>query len=226
MASGPITSWQIDGKTVETVTDFILGGLQNHCRCGCNHEIKSRLLFRRKSMTNLYSILKSRDIFSQQRPSSESYGFSSSHVWIEGWTIKKAEDRSIDAFDLWCWRRLLRVPWTARRSNPSILKEVSPEYSLERLMLKLKLQYFGHLLQRTDSFQRCWCWERLKVGGEGDDRGWDGWMASPTQWAWVWVNSGSWRWTGRPAQSMGSQSRAWLNDWIELNWDYYTYPAE
>ena len=149
-ASGPITSWQIDGKTVETVTDFILGGLQNHCRCGCNHEIKSRLLFRRKSMTNLYSILKSRDIFSQQSPSSESYGFSSSHVWIEGWTIKKAEDRSIDAFDLWCWRRLLRVPWTARRSNPSILKEVSPEYSLERLMLKLKLQYFGHLLQRTN----------------------------------------------------------------------------
>ena len=110
----------------------------------------------------------------------------------------------------------LRVTWTARRSNQSILKEISPEYSLEGLMLKLKLQYLGHLMRRTD-----WCWERLKVGGEGDDRGWDGWMASLTQWTWVWVNSGHWWWTGRPGmlQSVGSQRVG--HDWVtELNWTY------
>ena len=99
----------------------------------------------------------------------------------ESWTIKKAEHRRIDAFELWCWRRLLTVPWTARRANQSILKEISPEYSLERLMLKLKLKYFGHLIQRTDSSERTWCWERLKAG-EWDNRGWDSWMASLTQW--------------------------------------------
>ena len=102
----------------------------------------------------------------------------------ESWTIKKAECQRIDAFELQCWQRLLRVPWTARRSNQSILKEISLEYLLVGLMLKLKLQYFGHLIQRTDSLEKTWCWERLKMG-EGDDRGWDGWMASPTQWIWV-----------------------------------------
>ena len=137
----------------------------------------------------------------------------------ESWTKKKAEHWRIDAFELWCWRRLLRVPFTARRSNQSILKEISPEYSLEGLMLKLKLQYFGLLMRRP------WCWERLRAGGEGDDRGWDGWMASPTQWTWVWVNSGSWWWTGRPGmlQSMGSQRvrHIWAT---ELNWSkcYWT----
>ena len=110
----------------------------------------------------------------------------------ENWTIKKAEHQRIDAFEVWCWRILLRVPWTARRSNQSILKEIIPEYSLEGLRLKLKLQYFGHLMQRTDYWKRLCCWERLKVGGEEDNRGWDAWMASPTQWAWVWVSSGSW----------------------------------
>ena len=103
----------------------------------------------------------------------------------ESWTIKKAECWRVYAFELWCWRRLLRVPWTARRSNQSILKEISPEYSLEGLMLKLELQYFGHLMWRTDSFEKTLIWERLKVGGEGDDRGWDVWMVSPTQWTWV-----------------------------------------
>ena len=98
----------------------------------------------------------------------------------ESWTTKKAEHWRIGVFELWCWRRLLRVPWTVRRSNQSILKEISPEYSLEGLMLKLKLQYFGHLMQRTDSLERPWCWKRFKVGGEGDNRGWNGWMASPT----------------------------------------------
>ena len=135
------------------------------------------------------------------------------------WTKKKAEHWRIDAFELWCWRRLLRVPWTARRSNQSILKEISPEYSLEGLMLELKFQYFGHMMQRTDSFEKTLMLERLKAGGEGDDRGWDGWMASPTQWTWVWASSRSWWWTGRPGvlQSMGSQRVG--HDWAtELNW--------
>ena len=109
----------------------------------------------------------------------------------ESWTIKKAECRKIDIFELWCWRRLLRVPWTARRSNQSILKEISPGCSLEGLMLKLKLQYFGTWCKELTHWKRPWCWERLKAGGEGDDRGLDGWMASLTQWTWVWVNSGS-----------------------------------
>ena len=109
----------------------------------------------------------------------------------ESWTTKKAERWRIDAFELWCWRRLFRVPWTSRRSNQSILMEISPEYSLEGLMLKLKLQNFGHLMRRTDSSEKTWCWERLKAGGEGDNRGWDGWMASPTQRTWVWANSES-----------------------------------
>ena len=126
----------------------------------------------------------------------------------ESWTIKRAEHQRIDAFELWCWRRLLRVHWTARRSNQSILKEISSEYSLEGLMLKLKLQYLGHLMGRTH-WKRPWCWERFKTGGEGNDRGWDSQMASPTQCTWVWANSGrQWR-TQQPGalQSMGSQSR-------------------
>ena len=133
----------------------------------------------------------------------------------ESWTVKKAECWRIDALELWCWRRLLRVPWTARRSNQSILKEISPGISLERMMLKLKLQYFGHLMRRADSLEKT-----LMLGrGGGDDRGWDGWMASLTRWTWVWVNSGSWWWTGRPGmlQFMGSQRIG--HDWAtELNW--------
>ena len=125
------------------------------------------------------------------------------------WTIKKAECWRIDTFELWCWRRLLRVPWgepPPRRSNQSILKEISPGCSLEGLMLKLKLQYFGHLMRRVDSLP--WCWEGLGAGGEGDDRGWDGWMASLTRWTWVWVNSGRWWWTGKPGmlRFIGSQT--------------------
>ena len=138
----------------------------------------------------------------------------------ESWTVKKAERLRIDAFELWCWRRLLRVPWTARRSNQSILKEISPGISLEGMMLKLKLQYFGHLIQRVDSLEKT-----LMLGGiEGrrrtGRRGWDGWMASPTQWTWLWVNSGSWWWTGRPGvlQSMVAKSGTRQSDWTELNW--------
>ena len=132
----------------------------------------------------------------------------------ESWTIKKAERRRINAFEPWCWRRLLRVLWTARRSNQSILKEINPEYSLEGLMLKPKLQYLGYLMRRADSLEKTWCWERLKAGGGGDDRGWDDWMASPTQWTWVWTSSGRWWRTGKPGvlQSMGPQRVE--HDWM------------
>ena len=133
------------------------------------------------------------------------------------WNVKKAECRRIDAFKLWCRRRLLRVPWTTKRSNQSILKEISPGISLEGMMLKLKLQYFGYLMRRVDSVKD-WFWERLGAEREGDDRGWEGWMASLTQRTWVWVNSGSWWWTGRPGMLwfMGSQRVG--HDWVtELN---------
>ena len=134
-------------------------------------------------MTNLDSILKSRDItLSTNVCPVKVIVFPIVMYGCESWTIKKAERQRIDAFELWCWRRLLRVPWTARRSNQSILKEISPEYSLEGLMLKLKLQYFGHLMGRADSLEKTLMLKRLKVGGEGDNRGWDGWMASQTQW--------------------------------------------
>ena len=117
----------------------------------------------------------------------------------ENWTIDKAEHWRNYAFDLWCWRRLLRIPWTVKRSRQAILKEISLEYSLKGLMLKLKLQYFGHLMRRQSGhWKRPWCWERSKAGGEGDDRGWDGWMTSPTQWTWVWASSGRWWWTAKP----------------------------
>ena len=132
----------------------------------------------------------------------------------ESWNIQKADCWRIDAFELWCWRRLLRVPWTARRANQSILKEISPEYSLEGLMLKLKLQHFGHLRRRADSFEKTLMVGKIEGRRRRDDRGWDGWMASLTQWAWVWVNSRSWWWTGRPGalQSMGSQRVR--HDWV------------
>ena len=153
MTYGPITSWQIDGETVETVSDFIFLGSKITADGDCSHEIKRCLLLGRKVMTNLNSILKSGDIpFSTKICLVKAMIFPVVMYGCESWTIKKAEWSRIDAFELWCWRRLLRVPWTARRSNQSILKEVSPGCSLEGLMLKLKLQYFGHLMRRTDSF--------------------------------------------------------------------------
>ena len=140
---------------------------------------------------NIENILKRRDITLPTKVRLvKAVVFQVAMYGCESWTVKKAEHRRIDAFELWCWRRLLRVPWTARRSNQSILKEISPGCSLEAHMLKLKLQYFGHL-RRADSLERPWCWEGLGAGGEGDDKGWDGWMASLTHWTWVWVNSGS-----------------------------------
>ena len=160
-------------------------------------------------MSNLHSIFKSRDITLPTKVHLvKAMVFPVVMYGCESWIVKKAECRRIDAFELWCWRRPLRVPWTARRSNQSNLKEISPGYSLEGLiLLKLKLQYFGHLIQRVTHLKRLWWWERLRAGGEGNDRGWDVWMASLTRWPWVWVNSGSCWWTGRPGvlRFMGSQ---------------------
>ena len=214
MASGPITSWQIDGETMETEADFIFLGSKITADGDCSHEIKRHLLLGRKVMTNLDSILKSRDItLSTKAHLVKVMVFPVVMYGCESWTIKKAECGRIDAFELWCWRRLLRVPWTARRSNQSTLKEISLGCSLEGLMLK------ATAWEELTHWKRLWCWERLRAGGEGGDRGWDGWMASPTQWAWVWVDSGSWWWTGRPGVLwfMGSQRVG--HDWVtELNW--------
>ena len=172
MSSGPITSLERDGETVETVSDFIFGGSKITADGDCSHEIKRCLFLGSKVMTILDSIFKSRDFTLPTKVHLVKamvlpivmYG-------CESWTIKKADRRRIDAFELWCWRRLLRAPWTARRSNQSILKEISPEQSLERLMLKLKLQYFGHLMQ-TDSLEKTLMLGKIvKAGGEGDDKG-------------------------------------------------------
>ena len=218
MASSPITSWQIDGQTVKTVADFILGGSKIIADGDGSHEIKRRLLLGRKVMTNLDSILKSRDITLPTKVRLvKAMVFPIVMYGCKSWTIKKAEPQRIDAFELRCWRRLLRVPWTAKISKQSILKEISPRCSLEGLMLKLKLQYFGHLMRLTH-LERPWCWKdwsQEKTGTTEDD----GWMASLTQWTWVWVNSGSWWWTGRPGvlQCMGSQRVG--HNWVtELNW--------
>ena len=221
-------------------------------RCFTIWAAREDLLLGRKVMTNLDSILKSRDITLPTKVRLvKAMVFPVVMYGCESWTIRKAEQWRIDAFELWCWTRLLIVPWTARRSNQSILKEISPECSLEGLMLKLKLRYFGHLMWTADSFEKVFVIHHInklknkshmiisidaekafdkiqhpfmiktlqKAGIEGVDRGWDGWMASLTQWTWVWVNSGSWWWTGRPGvlQFMGLQ-RVGHNWATELNW--------
>ena len=174
------------------IMTFNNSGLLNITEDGdCSHEIKRCLLLGRKVMTNLDSILKSRNItLSTKVHLVKAMVFPVVMYGCESWTIKKAEHWRIDAFELWCWRRLLRDPCTARRSNQSILKEISSRCSFVGLMLKLKLQDFGHLMQRADSFEKTLLLVRLRAG-EGDDREWDGWMAPPTRWTWVWVNSES-----------------------------------
>ena len=207
MTSGPITLRQIDGETMESVRDFIFEGSKITTDGDWRHEIKRCLLLERKAMTNLHIILKSRDLTLPGKFCLvKALVFPVVMYGCESWTIKKAEHWRIDAFELWCWRRLLRVPWTTGRSNLSILKEISPEYSLEGLILKLKLQYFVCRCEVLTHWKSPWCWEGLKAGGEGDDREWDGWMASPTWWTWVWVRSRSWWLTGKP----GALQSVWL----------------
>ena len=183
----------------------------------CSHEIKRCLLLGRKVMTNLHSILKSRGIIlSTKVRLVKAVVFPVVMYGCESWTVKKVERRRIDAFELWCWRILLSVLWTVRSSN---LKEISSEYSLEGLMLKLKLQYFGNLMWRTDSLEKTLVLGKIEGRRRGNDRGWDGWMASPTQWAWVWASSGCWWWTRKPGvlQSLGLQRVG--HDWVsEPNW--------
>ena len=235
IASGPITSWHIDGETMETMTDFIFLGSKLTEDGACSCEIKRSLILGRKAMTNLLlllshfsrvrfcvtnldSILKSRDITLPTKVCLvKAMVFPVVMCGCESWTIKKTEHWRTDAFELWCWRRLLRVPWTASRSNQSILKEISPEYSLEGLMLKL--QYFGHLMWKTDLSEKTLMLGKTEGRRRRDDRGLGGWMASPTRWIWVWASSRSCWWTGEPGllRSMGSQRIG--HDWAtELSW--------
>ena len=173
------------GKQWKQCQTLFWGGSKITADGDCSHEMKRRLLLG-KVMTNLDSIFKSRDITLLTKVHLvKAMVFPVVMYGCESWTVHKAECWRVDAFKLWYWRSLLRVPWTERRSNQSILKKISPEYSLEGLMLKLKLQYFGHLMQRSDSLEKILMLGRLKVGGEGDDRGWVCWMASPTGWTWV-----------------------------------------
>ena len=202
------------------LTDFIFGGSKITADGDCSHEIKRRLLLGRKAMTNLDSILKSRKITLPTKVHLvKAVVFPVVMYGCESWTIKKAEHPRIDAFELWCGRRLLRVPWAARRSNQSIVKEISPQYSLEGLCWSWNSNTLATWCEELTHLKTPWCSERLKAGGEGDDRGWDDWMASMTRLTWVWVSSRSWWWTGKPGvlQTVGLQRVR--HDWVtEVNW--------
>ena len=219
MASSPITSWQRGGEAMETVTDFILGAPKSLWFMTAAMKLNDICSLEEK-LWPTQSILKSRDITLPTKVHLvKAMVFPVVMYGCQSWTIKKAELRAIVAFELWCWRRLLRIPWTAMRSNQLILKEISPEYSLEGLMLKLKLQYFGPLMHRTDSLGKTLMLGTLKVGGEGNDRGWDGWMALLTQWTWVRINSELVmdREVWHAVVHGVAKSRTWLSDWTEVN---------
>ena len=202
--------WGNNGKW-----DFNFLGSKITVDSDCGHEIKRILLPGRKALTNLDSILKSRvfTLLTKVHIVKAMFFFPGVMYGYESWTIKKAEHWRIDAFEM------LRVPWITKRSYQSILKEINAEYSWEGLMLKLKLQYFGHWCKEMTHWKRPWSWERLKAGGEGDDRGWDGWMASLKRWTWVWASSGSWWWTGKPGMLHSTGLQRVRHDWAtELNW--------
>ena len=180
----------------------------------CSHEIRRQLLLGSTAVTNLDSVLKSKDITLLTNVHIVKAGIFPVVMYrCESWTKKKAESQRIDAFKLWHWRRLLRVPWTAWRSNQSFLKEINPEYSLEGLILKLKFQYLGQLMWTVTYWKRPWYWERLKAEGEEGHRGWDGWMASLIQWTWTWANFGRWWRTGKPCMLQSTGSKRAGHDW-------------
>ena len=212
MSSGPISSWQIDGETMETVKNYFRGS-KITADNECSHQIKRHLLLERKAMTNLGNILKSRNITLPTKVCViKAIVFAVVMYACERWTLKKAECWRIDAFELWCWRRLFRVPWTARRSNQSILKEISPEYSLD-WWWSWNSNTLATWCEELTHWKRPWCWEGLKEEGEGDDRGWDDWMALPTCWTRVWASSRTWWWTGKPGVLKSVGSLRVRHDW-------------
>ena len=226
MASGPITSRQINGETMETITDFIFMGSKITAGDNCSHEIERCLLLERKAMTTLDSILKSRDYFTDKGPSSQSYGFSCSHVWM--WKLDYKESW---AQKNWCFWTVVLGKTLESPLDCKEVKSVNPEGNQSWIFTGRTGAWSSNTLatwwEELTHLKRPWCWKSLKAGGEGDDKGWDGWMASLTQWAWVWANSGSWWWTGKPGmvQSIGSQRVG--HNWVtELNWRHIKFKGD